>query len=111
MRFRAMGTDVLVLAVGGPSSLPRYARSRRGDTADVVTDELCAMGARGALVSVGGDLRARGEAEGGHGWVIAIEDRSAPAASWRASPSPTARWPPARACAARGVATGARSTT
>ena len=190
MRFRAMGTEVLVLATGGPPSLPRYARSRieglerrwsrflpdselsrlnraggaparvgedtidlleravagwrltggafdptvhdalvaagydrdidevrrapgpgravrpagspgcagvsidrasrrvelapgvridlgaiaKGHAADVVTGELCAMGARGALVSVGGDLRARGEAEGGHGWVIAIED-------------------------------------
>ena len=191
MRFRAMGTEVLVLAIGGPPSLPRYARSRieglerrwsrflpdselsrlnsggrasargwgrtpstcwsgpwrgggspaapstprsttrwsrpattatstrcaarpaparrrarldrraargcridrasrrvelapgvridlgaiaKGHAADVVTGELCAMGARGALVSVGGDLRARGEAEDGHGWVIAIED-------------------------------------
>jgi thiamine biosynthesis lipoprotein len=46
----------------------------KGHTADVVSGELCAMGAAGALVSVGGDLRARGEAEGGHGWVIAIED-------------------------------------
>jgi thiamine biosynthesis lipoprotein len=46
----------------------------KGHAADVVTGELRAMGAQGALVSVGGDLRARGEAEDGHGWVIAIED-------------------------------------
>ncbi|MGZ4801401.1 MAG: FAD:protein FMN transferase [Acidimicrobiia bacterium] len=46
----------------------------KGLAADLVTDLLLASGARGALVSVGGDLRAGGAAPDGEGWIVAIDD-------------------------------------
>ena len=42
--------------------------------ADMTVDFLLGNGAAGALVSVGGDLRADGEAPDRHGWVIAVAD-------------------------------------
>jgi thiamine biosynthesis lipoprotein len=45
----------------------------KGLAADLVVAELLADGARGALVSVGGDLRVSGEGPAG-GWSIAVED-------------------------------------
>jgi thiamine biosynthesis lipoprotein len=46
----------------------------KGLAADIVTAELMAAGARGALVNVGGDLRVRGESPIGSAWNVAIED-------------------------------------
>ena len=46
----------------------------KGLAADMVVDFLLGSGAAGALVSVGGDLRADGEAPERHGWVVAVAD-------------------------------------
>jgi thiamine biosynthesis lipoprotein len=46
----------------------------KGLAADLVADLLMAEGAVGALVNVGGDLRAVGVAPEGNGWVVAIDD-------------------------------------
>ena len=46
----------------------------KGLAADLVVERLLADGAAGALVSVGGDLRAEGAAPGGSGWVVAVAD-------------------------------------
>jgi thiamine biosynthesis lipoprotein len=46
----------------------------KGLAADLVSGELIAAGARGALVNVGGDLRVRGDAGVDHGWLVAVED-------------------------------------
>lgn len=46
----------------------------KGCAADLVVGELRAAGADGALVSIGGDLRAEGESPDGDGWVVAVED-------------------------------------
>ena len=46
----------------------------KGLAADVVTAELLAAGARGALVNIGGDLRARGEPPETATWSIGIAD-------------------------------------
>lgn len=46
----------------------------KGLAADIVTGELCAAGASGALVNVGGDFRARGTPPDGDEWVVAVED-------------------------------------
>lgn len=46
----------------------------KGLAADLVTAGMIERGARGALVNLGGDLRCRGEAPGGDGWVIEIGD-------------------------------------
>jgi thiamine biosynthesis lipoprotein len=46
----------------------------KGLAADLVTAELIADGADGALVNLGGDLRVRGTAPAGGTWSIAIED-------------------------------------
>ena len=48
----------------------------KGLAADIVTDEMIAAGAAGALVSVGGDLRVRGEPPVGSTWDLAIDDAS-----------------------------------
>ncbi len=45
----------------------------KGLAADLVTAELLATGAAGALVSVGGDLRVRGEPPEGPTWDVAID--------------------------------------
>ena len=46
----------------------------KGFAADLVVDELMSSGARGVLVSIGGDLRAAGEAPAESSWVVAIAD-------------------------------------
>jgi thiamine biosynthesis lipoprotein len=46
----------------------------KGFAADLVVEQLSAMGARGVLVSVGGDLRVVGEPPAGSSWVVAIAD-------------------------------------
>lgn len=50
----------------------------KGLAADILVEELLAGGADGAMVSIGGDLRAEGAAPGGSGWVVAVADPSAP---------------------------------
>jgi thiamine biosynthesis lipoprotein len=46
----------------------------KGLAADIVSAELIAAGARGALVNVGGDLRVRGEPPAGDMWDVVVED-------------------------------------
>ncbi len=46
----------------------------KGFAADLVVGELLSSGARGALVSVGGDLRAAGDTPDGGAWVVAVAD-------------------------------------
>ena len=55
----------------------------KGYATDLVVEELRAAGAAGALVNLGGDLRADGPAPGGGSWVVAIEHplRPGPAAT------------------------------
>jgi thiamine biosynthesis lipoprotein len=50
----------------------------KGLAADIVTEELLAAGAAGALVSVGGDVRVRGEAPAGTTWTVAVVDSAHP---------------------------------
>jgi thiamine biosynthesis lipoprotein len=50
----------------------------KGLAADMVVDLLLAHGARGALVNVGGDLRADGEAPERAGWVVSVADANEP---------------------------------
>lgn len=45
----------------------------KGATADAVSDELLASGADGCCVNVGGDIRVRGAAPDGAGWVIGLD--------------------------------------
>lgn len=53
----------------------------KGYAADLVTAELLALGARGALVSIGGDIRCAGTAPWDVGWLIEIEDPANPDAT------------------------------
>jgi FAD:protein FMN transferase len=46
----------------------------KGYAADLVAREVVDHGARGALVNLGGDLRAIGAAPEPHGWVVAVDD-------------------------------------
>lgn len=46
----------------------------KGLAADLVAEALVAQGAAGALVDVGGDLRATGASPGGTGWLVEVED-------------------------------------
>lgn len=52
----------------------------KGLAADLVVEELLELGAEGALVEIGGDLRAQGHPPGGDGWLVAVrsavDDRS-----------------------------------
>lgn len=48
----------------------------KGLAADLVATELLARGARGALVEVGGDLRAIGRAPQSSGWGVEVEDHT-----------------------------------
>ena len=48
----------------------------KGRAADIVTEELIVAGAAGALVSVGGDVRVRGESPTGDAWDLAVDDAS-----------------------------------
>lgn len=50
----------------------------KGLAADLIVEELLASGATGAMVSLGGDLRAEGAAPEGSGWVVAVADPSDP---------------------------------
>lgn len=50
----------------------------KGLAANMVSQELLDRGAIGALVSVGGDLRARGRAPNDEGWSISVEDPCSP---------------------------------
>ncbi len=50
----------------------------KGLAADIVTAELLAAGAAGALVSVGGDVRVRGEPSEGTTWTVAVDDSAHP---------------------------------
>lgn len=45
----------------------------KGLAADLVADEMMRAGASGCLVELGGDLRVRGDAPGGHAWTIAVD--------------------------------------
>lgn len=45
----------------------------KGLAADIVTAELLAAGATGALVEIGGDLRAAGASPDGDGWLIDVD--------------------------------------
>ncbi|MGZ4677245.1 MAG: FAD:protein FMN transferase [Acidimicrobiia bacterium] len=45
----------------------------KGFAADLVAVELVARGAAGAMVNLGGDLRAIGDGPTGHGWTVAVE--------------------------------------
>ena len=49
----------------------------KGLAADIVVGELIAAGAAGAMVSLGGDLRAEGEPPQGTSWSIAIDEPAA----------------------------------
>lgn len=52
----------------------------KGLAADIIASELRAMGVRGCLIEVGGDVRVAGEAPDGIAWRVAVEDPfSAPA--------------------------------
>ena len=51
----------------------------KGLAADIVTVELLAAGARGALVEIGGDLRLAGDAPAGHSWTIEVDTAAADA--------------------------------
>lgn len=53
----------------------------KGLAADIVAEELLAAGAAGALVSIGGDLRAAGRPPDGSGWTIDVEDPDDPSRS------------------------------
>jgi thiamine biosynthesis lipoprotein len=46
----------------------------KGLAADIVVRELLASGAEGAMVNLGGDVRAAGHGPGGGGWVVAVEN-------------------------------------
>lgn len=46
----------------------------KGLAGDIVTAELLADGAAGAMVDLGGDVRTRGEAADGRTWIISIAD-------------------------------------
>jgi len=46
----------------------------KGYAVDLVARKLVESGARGALVNLGGDLRAIGAAPEPHGWVVAVDD-------------------------------------
>ena len=46
----------------------------KGLAGDLVVDDLLQAGARGVLVSLGGDVRVGGESPDGCGWPVAVED-------------------------------------
>ena len=50
----------------------------KGLAADIVTEELLAQGASGALVGVGGDVRMRGVPPAGSTWTFAVDDAAHP---------------------------------
>jgi thiamine biosynthesis lipoprotein len=69
---------IVVDAALGTLTLPPGVRFDAGGLAkglavDLVAEELCAAGAAGALVDIGGDLRVRGVAPDAQAWAIAVE--------------------------------------
>ncbi|HEX6312111.1 MAG TPA: FAD:protein FMN transferase, partial [Acidimicrobiia bacterium] len=50
----------------------------KGLAADLIAGELLSAGAAGALVNLGGDLRAAGEPPASEGWVIGVPDPALP---------------------------------
>ena len=48
----------------------------KGFAADLVTEELRALGAAGVCVNVGGDVRVSGIAPHGDAWIVAVRDRA-----------------------------------
>lgn len=50
----------------------------KGLAADLVVSELLAAGAQGAMVNLGGDIRAAGDSGVNAGWVISVEDPFVP---------------------------------
>lgn len=50
----------------------------KGFAADLIVEELLKRGALGALVNVGGDLRAEGSAPDGGSWIVGVSDPIAP---------------------------------
>lgn len=46
----------------------------KGLAADIVVHELLSTGAEGAMLNLGGDIRAAGQSPAGAGWVVAIEN-------------------------------------
>ena len=71
----AITTDPVVGAVMIPAGVELDPGGiGKGLAADLVVEQLLAEGATGAMVSVGGDLRAEGVAPGGDGWVVAVAD-------------------------------------
>jgi thiamine biosynthesis lipoprotein len=46
----------------------------KGFAADIVLARLCAMGARGACVNVGGDIAVVGDAPTARGWIVGVDD-------------------------------------
>lgn len=51
----------------------------KGLAADIVAVELLELGAQGALVNIGGDLRAAGTPPTDDGWIVAVKDPFEPA--------------------------------
>lgn len=50
----------------------------KGHTADLLAARLLDLGALGACVNIGGDVRVMGQAPGGHPWVIALAGSTGP---------------------------------
>jgi thiamine biosynthesis lipoprotein len=50
----------------------------KGLAADLVAEELLALGAEGVCVNLGGDLRVEGSGPDGGGWIVAVEGPSSP---------------------------------
>jgi FAD:protein FMN transferase len=50
----------------------------KGHAADVAVGTIRAAGAAGALADLGGDIRVAGEAPGGEGWIIGVDDPHRP---------------------------------
>lgn len=71
----AQATNTIILPHGVQLDLGGIGK---GYAADLLTAELLALGARGALVSIGGDIRCAGTAPWDVGWLIEIEDPANP---------------------------------
>lgn len=75
----ATGCDGIVIdEIAGTVRLPIGVRFDAGGigkglAADLISEELLRAGARGAMVSLGGDLRVRGEGPHTDGWSVGIE--------------------------------------
>lgn len=80
----APGADLIeVHRVAGTIRVPRgvaldLGGIGKGLTSDLVARALLDAGVRGALVNLGGDLRAEGEAPDGEGWIVILECPGAP---------------------------------